>query len=468
MAKSKDGKKTESKKNDESIDEKSQAAEVRYEIVDPKRVFRELERFGLPTEGTPNERTDRLSSYYAHEAQKSKGAMIDCQPDDESDPLGCRIKSPDGYDECPFCGKGGDIVTLPKEAPKADRDIELNVVAAGKKPELAKPLSESKASSDKPVKVSAKDIKAKKKERGEVIENKGESATLADAIVQPKPEIVAVDLPSVSTGGTIHDLERIEHRVDEVTEGMLTNQALSMWELGTLLAEIRDKKLWSLPRHADDNFKYVNFNSYVAQRFDFTPDHAMLMIRIASSMTRENAAIGSAKAKAILDAKLPDDMTANLVAFASEKDERGYFIHSLVELRMKIKGLKDPQLPPAPSQSATTSVSDDDEDRDDGAAEDDDDLDEDDSDDEDDEPRSSRPTPNKTKAQPAKMFSVSYETREMSIPLVQKGSQIKEAKKIQDEPHATEQLPGGVKIHYTIRIGDGGQLFLDRRVETPY
>jgi hypothetical protein len=464
MAAKKDTKKTESKSNNKPMNGEPWKDESwrRHEVVDPKLVLSALEKNGLKVAEKELDRTADLSSFYVHEKQKKTMKLARCVPNDADDPLGCGFMSDETLDSCPFCGSGDEIVSVPKEAPKADRDVELNVKAAAKKVEDKK--------SGGAVKVTSKDVKAKKKERGEVVEEKptepAKEATKPDAIVSAKPEVVAIDLPSESAGGTVKDLEQIEQRVDEVTEGMLTNQALSMWELGTLLAEIRDKKLWSLARHeSDGGYKYLNFNSYVAQRFDFTPDHAMLMIRIAGSMTREDALIGIAKAKAILDAKLPDDMTAQLVSFASEKDERGNFIHSVVELRLKIKGLKNPQLPAASSQPVVATSTDDDEDDEDRDDEDSDDDDEDDWDDDDSD--LSRPAAKPTVRQP-QMTSVSFEKKEFSIGLVQKGSQIKAAKKIQDEPHGTLSVPGGTKIHFVLKIGDDGQIFVEGKIETPY
>lgn len=462
---------TESSNNDKPSDENSQETrlEKRYDRVDPKRVFAQLEVHGLPTDGTPNERADRLAGFYVHEAQKKKIKLADCQPDDAADELCCGFLSDEKLAECPFCGKGGEVVTLPKAAPKADKDIELNVKAAETKVE--------EKQSEKLAKVNSKKLKEKKKERGEVVKetpapapSDSEPSEGSTEIVSAKSEVVAIDLPSESAGGSAADLDRICLRIDATVEGMLKNEALSMWEIGRDLAEIRDKKLWSTIRNnADGSYLYSGMNVFIAQRFYFTPDHAAEMMRIATTFSKQDAEIGAAKARTILAAKLPDDMTLALVAFAKEKDERNKFVHTLNELKMKIRIMKDPQLPAAststrPTPSAPSNASDgqNDEDRDD-----EDDEDDEDRDDEDDEPESSRPA-TKPAARPAQMLSVSFEKREFSIPLVQKGSQIKAAKKIQDEPHGTLQVPGGTKIHFVVKIGDDGQVFIEARIETPY
>jgi hypothetical protein len=402
--------------------------------------------------------------------------MIDCRPDDANDPLGCRIKSLEDCDVCPFCGKGGEIVTLPKDPPKADVDIELNVKAAEKKAEAK--TEDKKDESAKPVakkgeggvaKVSSKDVRAKKKERGEVVEDKPvQSASVQvkeAAIAVVKPEVVAIDVPAESVGGTAADLDRICSEIYADLKEHAKNQAVMMWRVGKKFSQIRDLKLWSTVRREDGSFDYANFGSFVAQRFadfEFTLDHAMLLIRIAGEFSEEQAiGLGSAKAKAILDARnarnsepITEDQKNELVLLASTV--------SLSELRAKIKWMQAAQLP-APTAAGSTSVSSGESSSPDESADDDDeDLDDDDA------PDSTRQASTSKPAKPAQMTSVSFEKREFSIPLAIKGSQVKPAKKIQDEPHGTLSLPGGSKIHFVVRIGDDGQLFVDGKVETPY
>lgn len=443
---------------------KSQEAQskARCDIVDPKRVFAELERRGLPTDGSEEERTNRLSSFFVHEAQKRKTGMIDCQPDDADDPLGCGIKSLEDCDVCPFCGKGGEIVAAPKEAPRADKGIESNVKAAEKKAEKK---------GDGVARVTSKDVKKKKEERGEKVEDKPPQpaieASKSGEIVPSESEVEASDLPSLSASGTAADLDRMCSEIDVGLEKYARNQVAVMWEVGAKFATIRDRKLWSTVRHEDGGFAYQNFGSFVSQRFrdfDFTPDHAMLMIRIAGELTQEQAiSLGIAKAKAILDAKnarnaepITDAQKNDLILLAPDM--------SVSELRAKIKRMQAPQLPAAstgPVVATSADDSDDDEDRDD--------EDSDDEDDEDDEaPDSTRAPANKPTVRQPQMTSVTFEKKEFSIGLVQKGSQIKAAKKIQDEPRGTLSVPGGTKIHFVLKIGDDGQIFIEGKVETPY
>lgn len=340
----------------------------------------------------------------------------------------------------------------------------MNVKAATKK-------AEEKKSDGGVAKVSSKAIKDKKKERGEVVEEKPtespKEAPKSDAIVSTIAS-EAIDLPSENVGGTAADLDRICFEiVSDLTEHA-KNQAVMMWRVGKKFSQIRDKKLWSVVRREDGTFDYANFGSFVAQRFanfEFTPDHAMLLIRIAGEFTEEQAAaLGSAKAKAILDARharnsepITEEQKNELILFGGE--------HSLVELKARIKRMQLPQLPTGNSTISSASVDVDDEDRDDDSDEDEDGSD--DSGDEDEGPES-RPAPNKEKPKPAQMTSVSFERREFSVPLVQKGSQIKPAKKIQDEPHGTYSLVGGSKLHFVVKIGEDGQIQIDCKVETPY
>lgn len=454
---------------------------VRLKIVNPKLVLAMLERCGLPIDGTEQERTDRLSSYFVHEERKKKIKLVRCVPNDEHDSFGCGFMSDEKLDVCPFCGSGDEIVTLPKDPPKADVDIELNVKAAEKKAE-----TKSEDKKDEPAKtaakkgeggvakVSSKDVRAKKKERGEVVEEKlaepSSEQVKADAIAVAKPEVVAIDVPTESVGGTAADLDRICSEIYADLKEHAKNQAVMMWRVGKKFSQIRDLKLWSTVRREDGSFNYANFGSFVAQRFadfEFTLDHAMLLIRIAGEFSEEQAiGLGSAKAKAILDARnarnsepITEDQKNELVLLASTL--------SLSELRAKIKWMQAAQLP-APTASGSASVSSGESSSPDESMDEDDEDSDDDEDD--DAPDSTRPTPAATSkpAKPAQMTSVSFEKREFSIPLAIKGSQVKPAKKIQDEPHGTLSLPGGSKIHFVVRIGDDGQLFVDGKVETPY
>jgi hypothetical protein len=175
--------------------------------------------------------------------------------------------------------------------------------------------------------------------------------------------------------------------------------------------------------------------------------------------------LGPAKAKAILDAKnskhaqpITEEQKNELILLSGEL--------SLSELRAKIKRMQLPQLPTSstgPVVATSTDDDEDDEDRDDEDADDEDDDDEDD-----DDPDSSRPAAAKPAVRQPQMTSVSFEKKEFSIGLVQKGSQIKAAKKIQDEPHGTLSVPGGTKIHFVLKIGDDGQIFVEGKIETPY
>lgn len=462
MKPKKNEKKSQSKsetKNESTNETKSEQVEskpeskprVRLEIVDHKRVMQTLESFKLPIDGSPQERLDRLCSFFAHEERKGTFGLVQCLPDDDADPQGCGLLSSDKLDECPFCGKGGEIVAASKEVPKADRDIELNVVVAKKKAEEKKnePKPAAKPASDKTVKVSPKEIKKKKEERGD---KPAEVASVA-AIIPSSPTeevpVIAKDLPSDKAGGTAADLDRLTREINESKDKMLADQAMYMWTIGQKLAEIRDKKLWSLIRHEDGNYAFSSMNVFVAQTFDFTPDHAMLMIRVATAFTAEQAKIGVTKAKAILDAKLPDDMTAQLVAYASEKDAKGDWKHSVRQLQDRIRDLKAPQLSSAAAPTVTI-------------------PDEEDDDDEDEDGPESGVAAVQPKIRKPEMTSVSFEKREFSVPLAVKGSQVKPAKKIQDEPHGALALPGGVKIHFVVRIGEDGQVCIDGRVETPY
>lgn len=397
-----------------------------------------------------------------HEAQKKKITLADCQPDDADDPLGCGFLSDDKLDECPFCGKGGEVVTVPKEAPKADRDIELNVKAAEKK-------AEDKKTGDAVAKISSKDLKKKGKgaaKEDKSVDEQAKESPKPDAIVPASPE--AIDLPSENVSGTASDLDRECSEIIKDLKEHAASQAMVMWRVGQRFANIKNRKLWAAIRHENGDYAYANFGSFVAQRFadfDFTPDHAMLMIRIAGEFTQEQAlALGSAKAKAILDAKnsktaapITEEQKTELIGLGSSL--------SLSELRAKIKRMQLPQLPASSSASAPASSGPSNVDRDDDDADDEDLGDEDD---DDDEPESSRPATSKPAAKPAQMISVSFEKKEFSIPLAIKGSQIKPAKKIQDEPHGTLQVPGGTKIHFTVVIGEDGQLCIEGKVETPY
>ena len=357
----------------------------------------------------------------------------------------------------------------PKEVPRADRDIELNVKMAAAKEEPAKPEAKPEAK-PKVAKVSSKDVKKKKEERGEKVEDKpvqaSDVAPKLEAIVNADPEAVALDLPSESAGGTAADLDRLSNEIDADLRSFDQAKGLITWRMGKKFAEIRDKKLWSTVRHEDGNPVYRTFHAFVMQRFDdVTPDHAVLSIRIAGELSVEQAqAIGIAKAKAIFDAT---NARNSEPITSAQKDELLLLAQkmSLVELRARIKRMQLPQIA-APSSAEPTAV--DASDREDDDLDDDDLDDEDDnnSDDEDDDgPESVRPA--KLAVKQPQMTAVTFEKKEFEVPLYCKGTQTKPAKKISDEPHATVALPGGTKMILVQRIGDEGQLVIDVKIVQP-
>lgn len=396
--------------------------------------------------------------------------LADCQPDSADDPQGCGFLSDQTLPECPFCGKGGEVMTRPKEVPRADRDIELNVKMAAAKQESAKPEAKPEAKS-KVAKVTSKDVKKKKEEREGHVEDKpvqiSDVAPKLEAIVAVDPGVVALDLPSESAGGTAADLDRLSNEIDADLRSFDQAKGLITWRMGKKFAEIRDKKLWTTLRHEDGNPVYRTFHAFVMQRFDdVTPDHAVLSIRIAGELSVEQAqSIGIAKAKAIFDACKPKDAEP---ITSAQKDELLLLATkvSLVELRARIKRMQLPQIsPPASVEADTTDASD----REDDDLDDDDldDEDDDDSDDEDDDgPESSRSA--KPAVKQPQMTAVTFEKKEFEVPLYCKGTQAKPAKKISDEPHATVALPGGTKIILIQRIGDEGQLVIDVKIVQPF
>ena len=429
----------------------------RPDVVDAKRVLETLSNLALPTDGSASERTQRLEAYYAHEAQKRAIEVARCVPDFDGHDQGCGYASNIVLSCCPFCGLSGEVQAA-KPVPVADPYIEHNVASA-KKANATKAKEKAAAVA----KVTSKDVKKKKKDRGEPVADKpAETKPESEAVMIPKSDAVAIDLPTENPGGTLADLDRLIAVIRSTDEGMQRNQAVGMWTIGKAIAEIRDKKLWALVTREEGGYAYSGVNVMAAQLFGYSTEYVAILVRIVSSFTQEQAAIGSAKAKLILGSKFPDDITKSLVEFASEKDEKGDFVHSLVDLQLKIRGLRNPQLPaPAQPVLATSddgpdSAEDDDVDRDDGSDEEDDD-----------EPTNRPASTTKPVQRPAQMTSVNFPSREFSIPLVQNGSQIYPAKKIQDEPHATFALPNG-KIHFTVRIGEDGQLFLDGKLDMPY
>jgi hypothetical protein len=412
-----------------------------------------------------------LAAYYAHEAQQKRIKLARCEPDkiegsddyDLSQSVGCFISSDEALDECPFCGQGGEVQTIQKPAPKADPNVELDV-------KLAEKTLKEKKGKGGVVKVSPADVKAAKKARQGDAPDKpsktAEEAPKADAMATTKPESQAIDLPSESVGGTAADLDAKVDRINELIDNQQRQELATSWEIGALLSEIRDKKLWSLVRHEDGTYAYPNFNSFCAQKFGWSPgsNYANLLMRIAANMSQEDAAMGSLKAKAILEAHLPDDITKQLIAFATERGPDGKFVHSFVELRSEIQNKKNPQLPAATGEPVRAMSADADDESDD--LDDNNDLDDEDDDEEETSTKSS--TKPERKPKPAVMAAVTFESKTFSIPLVQKGSQIKPAKRIQDEPHGTLSVPGGTKIHFKLVIGEDGQIAIQGNVETPY
>lgn len=428
----------------------------RFEAVDPKRVYAELEKRGISPKDTEIERIEQLFGHFVHEERKGAIQLADCQPDSADDPQGCGFLSDQTLPECPFCGKGGEVGARPKEVPRADRDIELNVKMAAAKPET-KP---------KVAKVSSKDVKKKKEERGEKVEDPPvQPPAELQAIVASVPEATALDLPSESVGGTAADLDRLSNEIDADLRSFDQAKGLITWRMGKKFAEIRDKKLWSTVRHEDGNPVYRTFHAFVMQRFDdVTPDHAVLSIRIAGELSVEQAqAIGIAKAKAIFDAT---NARNSEPITSAQKDELLLLAQkmSLVELRARIKRMQLPQIA-APASAEPTAV--DDSDREDDDL-DDDDLDDEDDDDEEDDDGPDSVRPSKQTVKQPQMTAVTFEKKEFEVPLYCKGTQTKPAKKISDEPHATVALPGGTKMILVQRIGDEGQLVIDVKIVQPF
>ena len=431
----------------------------RFEAVDPKRVYAELEKRGISPKETEIERIEQLFGHFVHEERKGAIQLADCQPDSADDPQGCGFLSDQTLPECPFCGKGGEVMARPKEVPRADRDIELNVKMANMKNEPAKSEAKPEAK-PKVAKVSSKDVKKKKEERGEKVEDKpAQSSDVTpklEAIVASVPEVVALDLPSESAGGTAADLDRLSNEIDAELQCFDQAKGLINWRVGKRLAEIRDKKLWTTLRHEDGNPVYRTFHAFVLQRFNeanVTPDHAMLMIRVAGELTVEQAqSLGITKAKAILDA---NNARNSEPITSAQKDELILLAPkmSVVELKARIKRMQLPQIA-APASAESTAV--------DASDREDDDSDDDD----DDGPESVRPS-KQTVKQP-QMTSVTFEKKEFEVPLYCKGTQTKPAKKISDEPHATVALPGGTKMILVQRFGDEGQLVIDVKIVQPF
>lgn len=395
--------------------------------------------------------------------------LADCQPDSVDDPQGCGFLSDQTLPECPFCGKGGEVMARPKEVPHADRDIELNVKMAAAKQESAKPEAKPETK-PKVAKITSKDVKKKKEERGEKVEDKpvqppAELPKL-EAIVGIDPGVVALDLPSESAGGTAADLDRLSTEIDADLRSFDQAKGLINWRVGKRLAEIRDKKLWTTLRHEDGNPVYRTFHAFVLQRFNeenITPDHAMLMIRIAGELTVEQAqSLGITKAKAILDA---NNARNSEPITSAQKDELILLAPkmSVVELKAKIKRMQLPQIAAsAPVESGASDREDDDLDDDDLDNEDDDDSDDED----DDGPESVHPA--KPAVKQPQMTAVTFEKKQFEVPTYCKGTQTRPAKKISDEPHGTIALPGGTKIHFVVRIGDEGQIFVDGKIDQPF
>lgn len=473
-------KKNQKQKSQETLQETTPEMEItaptdivkRYEAVDPKRVLHELEKRGISPKDTEIERTEQLFGHFVHEERKKNMELADCQPDSPDDPQGCGFLSDQTLSECPFCGKSGPVIARPKEVPKADRDIELNVKMAAAKEEHAKPEAKSDTK-PKVAKVTSKDVRKKKEERGEKVEDKpAQSSDVAqklEAIVAVDPGVVALDLPSESVGGSAADLDRLANEIDDDLRSFDQAKGFITWRMGKKFAEIRDKKLWLTLRHEDGNPVYRTFHAFVIQRFeDVTPDHAMLAIRIAGELSVEQAqAIGIAKAKAILDANNARDSEP---ITSAQKDELLLLAPkmSLVELKARIKRMQLPQIAaPASAEPAAVDDSDrEDDDLDDDDLDDEGDDDLDDEDDDDDGPESARPSKQMVKR--PQMTAVTFERKTFEVPLHCKGTQTRPAKKISDEPHGTIALPGGTKIHFVVRIGNEGQIFIDGKIDQPF
>lgn len=351
------------------------------------------------------------------------------------------------------------MIVAPKAPPKADAGIESTVAAAGQKVEDQK-------KADAVAKISSKDVRAKKKARNaDPSTDAPTDDAKSDLMVSASPGSQALDLPSEHPTGTIADYDRLNGEMHAIIAESEKGQALAAWDLGVRLAEMDIRKLWCLVKHEDGTCVFPNFNSYCAKEFGWSPGstHAALLMRVAKNMPRENAKlIGISKAKTIIDTDFPDDGKQLLIAFASKKGDDGKLIHSVTDLRVKIQEMKTARLPPAPPAPPADTP--------DANEEEGDDIDLDDDDDGEDEPTSSaKPsTAPKDKPKPVQMVSVNFESKKFTVPLVIKGSQVKPAKKLPDEPHGTLQVPGGTKVHFKVTIGDDGQIAIEGTIETPY
>jgi hypothetical protein len=451
-------------------------------------IAKELRRLGLSEEGTLIERARLLeASYESERAAKDEPAesyLLRCHPQPPeggglpaADALGCLYSSPATFNACPFCGM-------------TEVDVGPAPAAAGPPASKNNEPTEGKPST---VRVTAKDVKAKKDKR----KKKDVARASADAILsdEDEPEVETPALPASAAvvpaklvspddvkdeealaavpGASVAELDAQVARAKEARRLRETTEAKTFWEEGDALREIHDRKLWCLvKKHEDGSPVFRSFGQFVSETFDYSPGHGFSLVQIARAIDRETAiSLGVYRSKTIVacyyrlketkDDETADRERARLIEMATAKAENGASRYSGREIEEEIRQVLTPKLPPPPVETASAPapplVVPHDAD---GVVIEDADDEVDDRDDAD-EPESTRTAPDR------KTVTVTLGDTAFVIPLYQKGSSVKAAKKIEDGAHGEINTLNGHKVGVELRIGDGGQLEVRLSVARP-
>jgi hypothetical protein len=468
-----------------------------------------MEREGLPADGSPVERANRLEAHFEHEWRKRgarPGEMADCFPPQLDDGatgehvivhdgkaydvspgnLGCFRSSPSALDACPFCGMTEVAAPAPLTPPKAEEKPAAKgnakkaepapepEPAEEHRPEDAAKTANAPATSGGVVRTNAASIRKNKGRKGaESIEAPKLDATEDEPKNEPNPAGETMTVPAAApardapeeptdaaAGATVADLDRQVARVKAAITAAETTNALSFWEQGDALREIIDKKLWCLVRNEGDGSPvYRSLGEFTANVFDMSQATAYSYKKIAQIFEREQAeTLGFTRMKELVQAQdLPKLALDAVIERASKRAPNGQFVMSTRELRDDIA--KEKRLLQGPttvtgaaaiaSAPSSAPVSQDErEDVDNNTVEYDDDG----------VVKEGATSKGKKHTPEPKTVTVSLADTRIAIPLFKKGSSVKPAKKLEDGCHGSFTGTNGIKGKIEIVIGEDAEI----------
>lgn len=453
----------------------------RPEVLRADLVTHALEKHDLPTDGTVEDRAERLEAWFKSEYEKQttspdpsvrKAAdILACEPPDATASIGCRYKSLPSWPFCPFCGQAEtdearealeklekSLAPTPTEAVAAPKPGEIVAVTAAEiKAKRARRAKKSDPSTE-PTVESAETSAETKNTEIETVEHTPETAIVP---VAPTTEPAEETTAEADRGFTAAYLDVLEKRVLDAQRKRETTLVETFYAEGEALKEIRDHNLFALVLNADGKPVFPNFGSYAYAKFEYSHGHASKLVRIVELIPRELALkMGVAKASALAVESMPAEIREKLLPIAASL--------TVKELDAKIKLLLDPPEPP-PAAATPVSSGDAPPYDEDGVYRDDEESDDSEDDGDAKGPSSVRGEHEETDEEllRPKTVAVTLADEEHVIALHVAGSTVKPAKKISDGGHAEISTISGHKLRFDLRIGEDGGMEIVFKIRRP-